>query len=215
MNEQLSKMSKRNFLKLVLGGGMAVAAATIPTEWTKIASAEGLPMTPFEQGKILDYPRLFLGDQPVTQRVDLGTLGPDCDTIFGFDFAGDLKTDATIISRPASGVAVVETRIVGIKRTNLEYVQIEKVLGGDQFIMHKAKEFGIGDAELDAIARLHAKNTAHTHQKVVYIGDLGLFEKEWGAKERALLDRIIWAQRPGNASLGIKESNFSSPRTAS
>lgn len=107
---------------------------------------------------------------------------------------------------------VLETRVVFLKRTDVDYVQIHDAIGGDRFDMHKVSEYGIDNSALDNIARLHAKNTAHKHQKVVYIGDIGAFEKQFGAQERPLLNRIIRAQRPAMPEIGIPESNFAYPR---
>ncbi len=137
---------------------------------------------------------------------DLGTLGPDVDVVFGIDFPGDIPTDAEVIYSPGAG-KVEETRVVGVKRTDLTYVQFKDALGGDAFDEWKNARFG-GDEGLAARARFHAENSAHTHQKVVYIGDLGLFQQQWGEKpkEKAFLQRIIRAQRPSR--LGIPDSNF-------
>lgn len=197
--------------RLFIEGGLAAAVATVVlASLPEIARAAGLP---FEQGKYQTFPGLWLNDQPVLQDIDLGTLGPDVDTLAGMDFAGDIPTGALVVSNPADGV-VKETRVVFLKRIDLDYVQINKALRGDRFDMHKVSEFGIDNGALDAMARLHAKNTAHTHQKVVYLGDLGLFEKTYGAQEQPLLKRIIRAQRPGVPAAGIPDSNFSFPRTS-
>lgn len=138
-------------------------------------------------------------------HIDVGTLGPDVDAIFGLDFEGDIPTNATVIYQPEGEVLV--TRVVGIKRTDLNYVQFCEVLGGDVFELQKMSEHG-GDEVLDAMARLHAYNSAHEHTKVVFIGDLGAFEEQWGEQEKALLNRMIHAQFPGNPELGLDESNF-------
>lgn len=201
-------MNRRQFIE----GGAVVAVATIlagAPEWTRKAEAAGL--LPFEQGKRQIFPRLKFRGELVTQDIDIGTLGPDVDTVVRMDFLGDLPTGALVVSRPTNG-QVLETTVVFLKRADFDYIQIRDAIGGDMFDMHKVSEWGIDAPALDARARLHAKNTAHTHQKVVYLGDLGLFQKQWGIGEKQLLTRIIRAQRPGNSAIGIQESNFSFPR---
>lgn len=198
---------RRKFLQVAGAGALALGATLLP-EWMKTAEAAGLP--PFEQGKYQTFPGLKFKGEWVMQEIDLGTLGPDVDTIAGMDFLGNIPTGALEIYRPTGIIG--ETRVVFIKRTDIETVQLGGVLRGDRFDMHKVSEFGIDDAGLDRIARLHAQNTGHTHQKVVYIGDIGLFEKQYGTQEKALLNRIIRAQRPGMPTIGIPESNFVNPR---
>lgn len=200
-------MNRRHFIEV--GGAVAVATVLAGRpDWMKTVEAAGLP--PFEQGKYQTFPRIKFGGVLATQDIDVGTLGPDVDTICGFDFDGDIPTGASVI-HPAEG-PVLETRVVFLKRVDLDYVQVSDALSGDRFDMHKVSEFGIDNSALDNIARLHAKNTAHKHQKVVYIGDLGVFEKQYGAQERPLLNRIIRAQRPAMPAIGIPESNFAYPR---
>jgi hypothetical protein len=181
----------------------------LPEGLQKAAEKAGLS---FADGKYQTFPYQWveIGDKKshIFQDIDLGTLGPDVDTIFGLDFLGDIPTGALKIYQPAE---VLVTRVVGIKRTDLETVQINGALGGDRFDVYKMSDHG-GDAALDAMARLHATNTAHTHTKVVYVGDLGLFQKQWGAQEKQFLDTIIRAQRPGRPDLGIPDSNFVGPR---
>lgn len=202
-------MNRRQFIE----AGAFAGAAAIFAGWPEVAKNAEAAGLPFEQGKYQTFPRIRVNGILATQDIDLGTLGPDVDTIAGLDFLGDIKTGALVVSRPADG-KVLETRVVFIKRIDLETVQINGAIGGDRFDMHKVSEFGINDAALDNIARLHATNTAHTHQKVVYLGDLGLFEKQWGTNEKTLLNRIIRAQRPGMPGIGIPDSNFSFPRTS-
>ncbi|MCX6792092.1 MAG: twin-arginine translocation signal domain-containing protein [Candidatus Gottesmanbacteria bacterium] len=206
------ELSRRDVLK---GAGALLGAAVlgglrIPKEFSAHTEAVNVP---WNDGKYQTFPYQFVEIgrtmYPVFQDIDLGTLGPDVDTIFGLDFKGDIQTDAKVIYRP-SGIATV-TRVVGIKRTDLETVQFGRVLGGDRFDVSKMSEHG-GDKALDDMALLHAKNTAHTHTKVVYVGDLGLFEKQWGPQEKQFLSTIIRAQRPGRPDLNIPDSNFVSPR---
>lgn len=198
-----------------LGGGLEW-----PSHLVEAAGEKGLPFT---NGKYQTFPRSEVKVPPVFVRpgllnertlpvlhlIDIGTLGPDVDTIVGIDFPGDLPTGALEIHRPDGEVK--ETRVVFIKRVDLETVQLEGALGGDRFDVLQISEFG-GDKALDEMARKHAKNTARKHQKVVYLGDLGLFEKQWGANEKEFLSRIIRAQRPGNADLNLPEPNFVNPR---
>lgn len=206
-----NNISRRDFLKV---GGWGALAATlggrIPKEFGVQSEAGNLP---FADGKYQTFPYQFveIGKTmyPVFQDIDLGTLGPDVDTIFGLDFKGDIPTDALKIYQPTGKVEV--TRVVGIKRTDLETVQFGRVLGGDRFDVYKMSEHG-GDPALDAMARKHAENTAHLHTKVVYVGDLGLFQKQWGKQEKQFLSTIIRAQRPGRPDLNIPDSNFVQPR---
>ncbi len=205
-------LSRKGFLE---GAGKIAAGAVfvglrIPTEFSANTEAVNVP---WNDGKYQTFPYQFVEIQgarhSVFQDIDLGTLGPDVDTIFGLDFQGDIPTGALKIYQPTGKVEV--TRVVGIKRTDLETVQFGKVLGGDRFDVYRISEHG-GDQALDAMARKHAENTAHTHTKVVYVGDLGLFEKQWGAQEKQFLSTIIRAQRPGRADLNIPDSNFVNPR---
>lgn len=181
-------------------------------DFAKAAEAWGVTV-PFEKGKYQTFPRSVITEngvrKPVYHEIDLGTLGPDVDTIFGIDFSGDIPTGALVIHQPAGEVK--ETRVVAIKRTDVETVQFTDALGGDRFDMQKISDFG-GDPALDAMARLHAQNTARQHQKVVYIGDLGLFIKQFGPQEQPLLNAIIRAMRPGRPDIGIQEPNFVNPR---
>ncbi len=176
--------------------------ASVPVE------VAGEPLS-FADGKYQTFPRQVDRDGCLTrQLIDLGTLGPDVDTIFGIDFVGDIQTGALVIYQPDGKVS--ETRVVGIKRADLETIQLQPALGGDRFDVYRLSEHG-GDPALDRMARLHATNTAHTHQKVIYIGDLGAFETQWGQKEKPFLNSIIRAQRPER--LDIIAPNFVSPRT--
>lgn len=151
------------------------------------------PSLPWGNGKYQTFPRQVDRDGCLTrQLIDLGTLGPDVDTIFGIDFPGDIQTGALVIYQPSK---VLETRVVGIKRADLETVQLRPALGGDRFDVYQMAKYG-GDVALDAMARLHAASTARTHQKVVYVGDIGAFENQWGKNENKFLNNIIRAQRP-------------------
>ncbi len=206
------ELSRRDFIKGAGGiiAGMTLAGVRLPEGLQKETEAINLP---YENGKYQTFPYQFVevakALYPVFQDIDMGTLGPDVDTIFGLDFQGDIPTGALKIYQPAGEVKV--TRVVGIKRTDLETVQFNKALGGDRFDVYQMSKYG-GDPALDAMARKHAENTAHLHTKVVYVGDLGLFEKQWGTQEKQFLSTIIRAQRPGRPDLGIPDSNFVSPR---
>lgn len=203
--DRLRGLSRRGFF----AGGVAAAVTILAAESLK--KAEASTNLPFDHGKYQTFPRLETeGRGRVLQFIDIGTLGPDVDTIVGVDFLGDIPTGALAVHQPAS--AVLETRVVFIKRIDLETVQLQGALGGDRFDVYRISEFG-GDQALDEMARLHAANTAREHQKVVYLGDLGLFETQFGAQETQLLNRIIRAQRPGRPDLGISEPNFVNPRT--
>lgn len=211
MNEPLNR---RGFLKGagLLGAGAVFSGQGLRGPEAALFKEAGLPFT---NGKYQTFPRQVLEmnsvEVPVMQLIDLGTLGPDVDTIFGLDFVGDVPTGALEIFKPTTG-KIEETRVVGIKRVDLETVQFAHALGGDRFDVYQMSKYG-GDKALDAMARKHAQNTARLHQKVVYIGDLGLFEKQWGKNELPLLNGIIRAQRPGNASLNIPEPDFVNSRT--
>lgn len=209
-----SELGRRDFLRFA---GITAVAALVGKETTATAeSAEGKKL-PWENGKYQTFPGQYVEIRdnrrgkryPVLQEVDLGTLGPDVDTIFGMDFQGDIPTNALVIHMPDGKVQ--ETRIIGIKRTDLETVQLRAVLRGDRFDVYQISQYG-GDKALDEMARLHAANTARKHQKVVYIGDLGRFQKEWGKQEKPLLQRIIRAQRPAREDLGISDPDFVNPR---
>jgi len=202
----------------------ATAAAKATGEGAK-ALAESKPLpeafrVPWGDGKyrtfdrsevVIDGKRLQVLIQP-----DLGTLGPDVDVVFAIDFPGDIDTEGIeVISSPGAG-NITETRVVGVKRTDLTYVQFKDALGGDAFDEWKNVRFG-GDEGLAARARFHAENSAHTHQKVVNIGDLGAFQKKFGetsSKIKAFLQRIIKAERwaDGVQRLEIPDSNFVQPR---
>lgn len=206
--ERLKRLTRRDFLKLL--GGAAVGAA-VPREEVLL----GKERLSFQDGKYQTFPRQVIElnktEVPVFYYIDIGTLGPDVDTIVGVDFPGNIPTSALVIYKPPVGKEVKETRVVFIKRADLETVQFNKALGGDRFDVYQISEHG-GDEALDAMARKHARNTARRHQKVIYLGDLGLFEKEWGSGEKKLLQSIIRAQRPGKPELGIQEPNFVNQR---
>ncbi len=181
--------------------------------WEKPNPKEALKLR-WTDGKYQTFPRIIMAGDPtegrLLQEIDLGTLGPDVDTIAGIDFPGDIPTGAAIVSQPTEG-PILETRVVFIKRTDLETVQFHGALGGDRFDMYRTSQRG-GDKALDVTARLHAANTAREHQKVVYLGDLGLFEKQWGEGEKPLLNAMIRAQRPAAPAIGIQEPDFVQPR---
>lgn len=188
---------------------VAVFVSLWPEHLTKAAEAAGLP---FQNGKYQTHPRLEGEDRKrVLSLIDVGTLGPDTDTLVGVDLEGDIPTGALEIYRPRRGERPEETRVVFIKRTDLETVQLQPALGGDRFDIYQISRYG-GDRVLDRMARLHAENTARRHQKVIYLGDLGLFEEQWGTGELSLLHALIRAQRPGRLDLGIPEPDFVNPR---
>ncbi len=189
--------------------GTEVPATSDTGTATAAVKLEGKPLPeayrlPWANGKYRTFDReevVIDGKRvPVLLQPDFGTLGPDVDTIVGLDFQGDIDTDAKVVYKPTG--KVLETRVVFIKRTDLSYVQFRDVLGGDVFDEYKNKPYG-GDVGLDARAIYHAENSAHTHQKVVYLGDLGKFQEQWGSKpkEKAFLQRLIKAQSP--TKLGI------------
>lgn len=221
-------MTRREVLKAA--GCGVLGALTNPQEF--VVPKEDALNLPWENGKYQTFPRQAVvlpkallgqfgmcqadqltsfsrGDEnftwPVKQLIDLGTLGPDVDTIAGIDFQGDIPTNALVIYQPDG--EVIETRVVFIKRADLETVQLQPALGGDRFDVYKMSEYG-GDQALDAMARKHAENTAREHQKVIYLGDLGLFQKQWGEGEKPLLNAIIRAQRPDKPELGIMAPDF-------
>lgn len=187
--------------------GIASRPATV--NWEPVDPKEALQLG-WTDGKYQTFPRQVMAidgvEGKILQEIDLGTLGPDVDTIVGIDFVGDIPTGAAIAHQPTEG-EILETRVVFIKRTDLETVQLSGALGGDRFDIYKASKHG-GDHALDVTARLHAQNTAREHQKVVYLGDLGLFEKQWGEGEKPLLNAIIRAQRPAAPNIGIQEPDF-------
>lgn len=197
------ELNRRNALKGVVLG---VGAIGLGLELSGRVEAAAVP---WEKGKYQTFPRLYDSEyRSIFQLIVLGTLGPDVDTIFGIDFLGDIPTGALEIHRPSGEIAA--TRVVGIKRTDVETTEFSLALGGDRFDIFRVSEHG-GDAVLDAMARLHALNTARYDHKVVYIGDLGLFQRQW-PNEGEFLRTIIRAQRPGRPDLGIPEANFVFPR---
>lgn len=201
--DRKQELSRRDALKgVVLGAGSIGLGLELPG---RVESAA----VPWENGKYQTFPRLYDSEgEPIFQMIVLGTLGPDVDTIFGIDFKGNIPTGALEIHRPSGEIAA--TRVVGIKRTDVETVEFSLALGGDRFDIFRVLEHG-GDAALDAMARLHALNTARSDHKVVYIGDLGLFQRQW-PNEGEFLRTIIRAQRPGRPDLGIPEADFVFPR---
>lgn len=214
---QKEGITRRDFLRGAFFGALGAEVVKNlgwPEHLAVAAEDCGLP---FEYGKYETFPGLKTqSGEVVLQYPDVGTLGPDTDSIVGFDFQGDIQTGALIIHKPEG--EVLETRVICIKRTDLETVQFNEVLRGDRFDVYQISKYG-GNKALDEMARLHAKNTAREHQKVVYLGDLGLFQRQYGQQEKAFLNRIIRAQRaqkPGLLpDLGIPESNFVNPRTFS
>lgn len=206
-------MNRREVLKILGGGVGGVAVSTLwPEGLQNVEAASGLP---FENGKYQTFPRSWIKiggtEFPVFLNIDIGTLGPDVDTIVAVDFQGDIPTGALKIYAPPNGQRIEETRVIFIKRASLETVQLRDVLGGDRFDVYQISKYG-GNEALDKMARLHAQNTARRHQKVVYLGDLELFEKQWGKQEGVLLTKMIRAQRPARPDLGIPEPNFVNPR---
>lgn len=206
----MEKLTRRQVFERI-GKGIAVAGATAVGlhEMLKTAEAAGIP---WSNGMYQTFPEQYVCidnvEHEVLQRVDIGALGPDVDTIFGLDFPGDIQTGALEVYRPSGQVS--ETRVVGVRRADLDYVQFNGVRRGDRFDIYKVSEYG-GDETLRQLLRAHAEQSAHTHQKVVLIGDLGLFETQYGVGESGFLKTIIRAQRPARA--GIPESNFVNPRT--
>lgn len=215
-------LTRRDLLRYAGTAVVGAGAALVGPRLDAVSAAEGMPpVNPkeglreltFADGKYQTFPRLVLNgtEGSVLQEIDLGTLGPDVDTIAGIDFLGDIPTGALIVSQPTEGRPILETRVVFIKRADLETVQLQPALGGDRFDIYKASKHGGGKA-LDVTARLHAQNTARAHQKIIYLGDLGLFEKQWGKGETTLLNAIIRAQRPAAPDIGIQEPDFVQPR---
>lgn len=216
--QEHERVSRRQVLRTAAGtlGGVAGLAA-LRGLFPEAAAANVTKKDTLRwvDGKYQTYPRSVMAANPTVEgtilhEIDLGTLGPDVDTIAGIDFPGDIPTNATVLHMPENGV-VEETRVVFIKRTDLTDVQLAPALGGDRFDIHKIADHG-GDEALDAIARKHAQQSARLHQKVVYIGDLGLFEQQWGQQEAVLLRSMIRAQRPTLDSLGIPRPDFVNPR---
>jgi hypothetical protein len=168
----------------------------------------------WNDGKMQTYPRLGYVDaqgvqHPVLQEIDLGTLGPDVDTIAGIDLVGDIPTGAMVVSEPTSG-PITETRVVFIKRTSLQVVQLNWALGGDSFQVIRHSGDG-GDTALNNTALYHAENSARAHQKVIYIGDLKEFEARYGANEQALLQALLRAQEPAVPNAAIPTPDFVEP----
>lgn len=198
-----STRSRRDFIK---GALLTAAALTLGESPVLAEKFDGLP---FENGKYQTFPRSEVSidgtEIPVLHLIDIGTLGPDVDTIFGIDFQGNIPTGALVIHEPEG--EITETRVVGIKRVGLETIQFKPALGGDRFDVYQISKYG-GDEALDEMARKHAMSTAREHQKVIYVGDLDGFEKQWGVGEAEFLARIIRAQRPELETPMIVKSDF-------
>ncbi|KKP80629.1 MAG: hypothetical protein UR81_C0021G0004 [Candidatus Levybacteria bacterium GW2011_GWB1_35_5] len=156
-------------------------------------------------GKYQTYPRSVMAANPtiegaILHEIDLGRLGPDVDTIAGIDFPGRLVTNAQVIHMPEG--EVTETRVVFVMRRDLKSVQLTPALGGDRFDIYKISDHG-GDDALRAILKRHAEASARKHQMVVLLGDLGLFERQWGQDEAPLLRAMIRAQSPSLEDFGV------------
>lgn len=199
----------RDLTRVVLGIG------TRGLELQQVKDGSGGPEQglPWINGKYQLYSRDFLREadgryRSIFHQFDVGTLGPDVDTIVGVDFLGDLPTGFKVISSPPVGEPVIETRVIFVKRTDLSYVQLNDSLSADVWDLWRVSEHG-GDAMLGNMLEEHAKRSAHTHQKVVLIGDLGLAQTQW-PNEASFFRTIIRAQVPPR--LGIPESNFVAPR---
>jgi len=171
MSKENKGLTRREFLRdAALAGGASVLALSMRVE----ASGEGEPL-PFESGKYQTFPRLETAEgEPIMQRITIGTLGPDVDTIVGVDLAGDVETEAVIVHQPEEGEEVKETRVVFIKRVDVETVELGRALGGDRFDVYQISEYG-GDVALGAMARKHAENTARKHQRPG-VPELGIAE---------------------------------------
>jgi len=186
----------------------AASASVEPTGTAGASATPGSSELPWNNGKYQTFPRIETTDgHPILQDIDLGTLGPDVDTIFAIDFPGNLQTNAQVIHMPADGV-VTETRVVGIKRTDIQYLQFKGALGGDRFDTYKISDFG-GNAALDLMALQHAEYTGRLHQKVVELHDLGDLEANY--PKEPILKLIIKAQEPVFPNTGIQTPDFVEP----
>jgi hypothetical protein len=190
-----------------------------PTNFLAKPDAKEALQLPWANGRPHEFSRITLaGAIPgvveagvqgfAVQDVDLGTLGPDVDTIAGIDFPGLIRSGAGVVHFPENGQPT-ETRVVFIKRTDVETAQLREILGGDAFELYQVSKFGT-DHNLDVMARVHAFNTAREHQVVYYLGDLGQWLKQWGAGEPELVQRMFRAMRPSIA--GIPEPDFVNDR---
>src|SRR3990167_7331059 len=122
-----NSIGRGNFMKMGLG---IFSLGLIPTEYRPGADSN----LPYANGKYQTFPRLEVTiggkKEQVVQDIDLGTLGPNVDTVFGLDFQGDIPTEALVVYQPSGKVE--ETRVIGIKRTDVETAQFNDALGGDQ-----------------------------------------------------------------------------------
>lgn len=212
------EINRRGFLKKVALGLLGIEGARrfagVDSDLIQIAEAAGLR---FADGKIETFPRSVAvdldGDETtVLHKIDWSPLGPDTDSMIGIDLLGNIQTGAQVIYEPEPEELIKETRVVALLRNNLSVVQFQPALGGDMFHMYKVNRYG-GDRFLDRTGYNHGRDTSRLHQKVVYIGDLGLFEEQWGEGEQELLNTIIRAQLPARPDLGIPEPNFAFPRS--
>src|SRR3989339_42040 len=137
------QLSRRQLLRGGIGatGGGLISFLLGSSADARYTSDGGVPdgevaLPPYEKGKYQTFPRQVDGTERRVslQLIDLGTLGPDVDTIFGIDFEGNIPTGALIIHMPSG--PVLETRVVGVKRVDLETVQFRPALGGDRFDIH-------------------------------------------------------------------------------
>lgn len=160
---------------------------------------------PFEHGKYQTYPRL--DDEQEHHLIDVAPLGPDVDKIVALDFRGSIRTGALLIHR-AEGTATESRVVMNIRPGTLKYVQFQSAIGGESWDLYKITEHG-GNPLLDRICKFLAEKTARPWQDVYYLGDLGLFEIEWGHQEQELLNRMIRTQMPPRA--GIMATPFANP----
>lgn len=215
---QVQDPNKRHFFQRLLlpatAGGLALLASE--RYFRGFAAADGPGMNPadgrvpFEHGKYQLYQRWVEGRGGAEREhhlIDEAPLGIDVDKLIALDFEGRINTGALRI-HAAEGEATESRVVMLIRPGTLKYVQFHAALGGDRWDLFKIPEHG-GDPLLDKIARFHAEKTARPWQDVYYLGDLGLFEEEWGHQEQELLHRIIRAQLPPR--VGILEMPVANP----
>jgi hypothetical protein len=208
----LREYTRRDFFGFFRRGTETALAAAVIANWPAhlINEAEAAGLR-FADGKYQTFPyqETETGEK-VYQLIDWSPLGPDTDTLFGVDLPEGVfpATNVPPIYRVQNPT---QERYVFLARNNLQVLQLEPMRGGDRFDMYRADCYG-GDRFLDRIARQHAFHSAREHQVVRYLGDIGLFEQQYGQQEQELLRSLIRAQLPPRPDLGIPEPDFAFPR---
>lgn len=195
-------------LTAVVPAAQAQQAKLAPTSAVLATTSDCVKYTslvPWGNSKFQTFPRLGLNGSAVLQYPDFSVLGPDVIALVAVDYPGILGTGFKILQDPPGAY---ETRVGFVLQpnTNLDYVTLDGILGGDVFFLYKFLDYG-SFADLDNMLECHLSRTARAHQRVVKIGDIGLAEQQW-PNERDFFYRITLCQFPGRPELGINECDF-------